>query len=102
MAEHWRTARKVVGETNLPGLHISAGGTRAESNSLTGIPPCRPNLAIVVSDRPFIPDRELQPIEPLDPRIDHREFAALVIFSVLLAVTFGAPLAVAVAFMSFG
>jgi hypothetical protein len=74
----------------------------AHSNSLTGIPPCRPNLAIVVSDRPFIPDRELQPIEPLDPRIDHREFAALVIFSVLLAVTFGAPLAVAVAFMSFG
>jgi hypothetical protein len=35
MAEHWRTARKVVGETNLPGLHISAGGTRAESNIIS-------------------------------------------------------------------
>jgi len=59
------------------------------------------NLAIV-RDGSFIPERKLHPIEPLDPRIDHREFAALVIFSVLLSVTFGLPLAIAVAFMSFG
>jgi hypothetical protein len=50
----------------------------------------------VVRDSPFIHERELNPIEPLDPRIDHREFAALVIAGIF----FGCLLTAATVFMA--
>ena len=75
---HWRTARQLSGGNQLPGLHISAGG-RAESNSLARhIPPLVERNLAVVRDSSFIHQRELNPVEPLDPRIDHREFAVLI------------------------
>jgi len=72
-----------------------------DSNSLAGDPPRRFNLAIV-RDGSFLQKHELNPVERLDAELDHREFAACVMFAVLITFTFGAPLAIAVAFMSFG
>lgn len=100
MADHWRTARPASGG-QLPGEpRISAGAGAEPNSSLAGVPPRRPNLA-VVRDSSFLQKHELNPVERLDAELDHREFAACVIFAVLITVTFGAPLAMAVAFMSF-
>jgi hypothetical protein len=65
----------------LTASHCGAGGTRAGSNIISladHFPPGRLNLAVVVSGSPSLLECELHPIEPLDPRVDHREFAALV------------------------
>jgi hypothetical protein len=93
------TGRSVVGGLDQPsGLHISAGA-HAESNSLAGDPPRRLNLA-VVRGSPFTMERELNPIEPLDPRLDHREVAICVCVSIFITIVFGLPIAVAAAIMS--
>lgn len=95
------TARSVVGGNQPSGPHYGALGTRADSNSLAGVPPRQSDLA--TTDRgPFLRQAELNPVQRLNSEIDEREFAACVIFAVLLTVTFGAPLVIAVAFMSFG
>jgi hypothetical protein len=99
---HWRHGRIASGGQPRSGLHISAG-THAESlNSFAGATPPRPADLAIVRDGPFLRQVELNPVQRLNSKIDEREFAACVLFAVLLTFTFGAPLAIAVAFMGFG
>jgi hypothetical protein len=93
----------VSGAQPLTASHYSAGGTRADlQNSFAGATPPMPADLAIVRGSPFLRQVELNPVQRLNSEIDEREFAACVLFAVLLTVTFGAPLAIAVAFMSFG
>jgi hypothetical protein len=102
---HWRTpnvTRPIAsGGQPLPASHYGAGGTRADSNSLAHhLPPglAEPNLAIVVSDRPFIHERKLNPVQELDAVFDHREFAVW-FFVTAFGISIGVLLAIAVALL---
>lgn len=105
MACHWRTpnvtARSVSGAQLPSGPHIAPDTRRNLIPSAGATPPCQPDLA-VVRGSPFFRQAELNPIQRLDSESNDREFAACVLFAVLITVTFGAPLAIAVAFMHFG
>jgi hypothetical protein len=95
---HWRTTRRQSGDNLSPGLHYGAGGTRSVSDSFAGATPLRrPDLAVVVKNRPFI-QRELNPVEPLVPGFDHREFAAYIFLS-CVGISVGVLLAAATAFL---
>jgi hypothetical protein len=88
----------------LTASHYGAGGTRADSNSLARHPPpglAEPNLA-VVRDSSFFHQQELNPVQRLDAELNDREFAACVFWAVFITVCFGAPIAAATAFMSWG
>jgi hypothetical protein len=94
------TARPASGG-QLPGEPHHRADTLRDSNSLAGVPPRQSDLS-VVRDASFLRQVELNPVQRLNSEVDEREFAACVLFAVLLTVSFGAPLAIAVAFMSFG
>ena len=88
----------------LPASHY-APDTRRNLNSLARhLPPglAERNLAIVVSDRPFLSKRELNPVERLNAELDHREFAVCVCVSIFITIVFGLPIAAATAIMSWG
>ena len=98
---YWRTPRvtrpATIGGNPSPASHYSAGGTRADLNSFAGVPPRQSDLA-VVRGSPFIPERKLHPVEPLDLGFDHREFAVYVFLS-CFGVSVGVLLAAATALL---
>jgi hypothetical protein len=76
--------------------------TLRDLNSLARhLPPglAGPNLA-VVRDSSFFQKHELNPVQRLNSKIEDREFACCVFWAVVITVVFGAPIAVAAAFMS--
>lgn len=91
------------GAQPLTASHYGAGGTRAGSNIISlarHLPPglAERNLAIVVSDRSFLHERELNPVQELDAIFDYREFAAYFFVS-LFGISIGVLLAIAVALL---
>jgi hypothetical protein len=73
--------------------------TLRDSNSLADHPPGRLHLA-VVRDSSFFHQHELNPVQRLNSKVEDREFACCVFWAVVITVVFGAPIAVAAAFMS--
>jgi hypothetical protein len=79
------------GAQPLPAPHYARGHTH--SNSLAGESPS--NFAVIRGGS-FLSKRELNPVEKLDARLDHREFAVCVFWSVFFTFFVGVPLAIAV------
>lgn len=71
------TRRPASGEQPLTASHYAPDTQRNRNSLADHSPPGRLHLA-VVRGSPFTTERKLHPIEPLHPRVDHREFAALI------------------------
>lgn len=88
----------------LAASHYASGAQRDSISLAAPSTPdgSRPNLAVVIGNRSFLPQREFNPVQELNAALDRREFAVCIFVSVFFTFVFGAPIAIAVALMSWG